>query len=180
MPRACSNYSNIRSSDEFCLSSKEPLQHAMNKLYKQRFISIWRQFYTASLGILLLCIVSLSACNGIMASKPPVKPTPTPTIEGTLKNQGTAQLKSFQKWIALMQQYQGDTTTYQQQYQSDEQALRAATTDAAYQKALKTLNAHVAAIQIPALQTENNALFQQLKQEAAQFGKKHTYYDSYN
>ena len=152
----------------------------MNKLYKPRRISAQRRFYTASLCILLLCIVALSACNGTTASKPPVKPTPTPTIEGTLQNQGTAQLKSFQKWIALMQQYQGDTTTYQQQFQSDEQALQAATTDAAFQKALKTLNAHVAAIQIPALQTENNALFQQLKQEASQFGKLHTYHDSYN
>lgn len=155
----------------------------MHKLSKLHNLSIKRPCYTASLSILLFCIVALSACFGGTASNPPAKtpaPMPTPTIEGKLQKQGTAQLKSFWQWITLMQQYQGDITTYQQQYLSDEQALRSATTDAAYQNALKTLDAHVAAIQIPTLKTENNALFQQLKQEVVQFGKKHTYHDSYN
>ena len=150
----------------------------MNNVHKQLCISLRCRLYTASLSILLLCIVSLSACSGGTASKPLTKPTPT--IEGTLQNQGKAQLKAFQQWIAQMQQYQGDITTYQQQYQSDEQALRAATTDAAYQKALQTLKAHVAAIQIPALKTEDNYLLQELQQDASQFGKLHTYHDSYN
>ncbi len=90
------------------------------------------------------------------------------------------QLQAFQQWIALMQQYNGNVTTYQQQYNSDQQALQTATSNAAYQKALQTLNAHVAAIQIPAMKAECNYLFNKLQQEAIAFGKQHTYYDAYN
>ncbi|HLI06747.1 MAG TPA: L,D-transpeptidase family protein [Ktedonobacteraceae bacterium] len=107
-------------------------------------------------------------------------PTPTPTVSSTLQDQGTMQLQAFQQWIALMQQYNGNVTTYQQQYNSDQQALQTATSNAAYQKALQTLNAHVAAIQIPAMKAECNYLFNKLQQEAIAFGKQHTYYDAYN
>ena len=79
-----------------------------------------------------------------------------------------------------MQQYQGDVTTYQQQYNSDQQALRSATSDAAYKTALQALNTHIDAIQISAMKTESSFLFQELQQEVASFGKKHTYYDAYN
>jgi hypothetical protein len=79
-----------------------------------------------------------------------------------------------------MQQYKGSITTYQQQYNSDQQVLRTASSDAAYKTALHTLNTHVAAIQIPAMKTESNFLFQELQQDAANFGKQHTYYDSYD
>ncbi len=79
-----------------------------------------------------------------------------------------------------MQQYQGNVTTYQQQYYSDEQAIQSATSDAAYQKALQGLKAHSATIQIPALRTESQYLFQELQQDAVQFGKQHTHHDGYN
>jgi len=97
-----------------------------------------------------------------------------------MQNQGNTQLQAFQQWIALMQQYKGDVTTYQQQYNSDKQALQSATSNAAYKTALQTLNTHVATIQLPAMKTESNFLFQELQQDVAQFGKQHTYQDTYN
>jgi lipoprotein-anchoring transpeptidase ErfK/SrfK len=105
---------------------------------------------------------------------------PTPTIDTTLSNQAATQLKAFQKWIAQMKQYGGDTTTYQQQYDADQQALQAAKTDAAYKTALATLNGHVTAIQLPTLKTESASLQQQLNQEVASWGQQHKYHDPSN
>jgi len=97
-----------------------------------------------------------------------------------LQNEGDTQLQTFQQWIALMQQYNGSVTTYQQQYTSDQQALHAATSAAAYTKALQTLQAHVAAIQLPTMKAESASLFQKLQQDVAAFGQQHTYHDTYN
>src|ERR1700731_733907 len=106
-----------------------------------------------TLSVLLLCIFFLSACSGLTAKTSTTtgtngEPTalPTPKIDAALQNQGNAQLQTFQQWIALMQQYKGDVTTYQQQYTSDQQALQSASSSAAYKTTLNTLNAHVAAI----------------------------------
>lgn len=90
------------------------------------------------------------------------------------------QLQSFQQWIALMQQYGGDVTNYQQQYTSDQQALKSASTDATYSKALSTLQGHVQAIKIPALKQESVHLQQQLEQQVSAWGKQHTYTDTYD
>lgn len=161
----------------------------MNKpLYKNhKYSTSWRSLRLLAFSVLLLLLVILSACGGSGNSNTPGSgsgSTPTtiatPAVSPTLQKQGDAQLQTFQQWIALMQQYKGDVTTYQQQYSSDQQALRAAANDAAYQKALHTLDTHVAAIQLPTLKTESSSLFQQLQQDAANFGKQHTYYDSYN
>ena len=159
----------------------------MNKLLDKNHIYSQPRRYTGGLAVsvLLLLLIILSACGGPATSNTPgSSPTPdisvTPTVSPGLQKQGDTQLQAFQQWITLMQQYQGDVTTYQQQYNSDQQALHAASSDAAYQKALHTLNTHVAGIQIPALKAESNSLFQQLQQDAANFGKQHTYYDSYN
>jgi lipoprotein-anchoring transpeptidase ErfK/SrfK len=136
---------------------------------------------------LLCCLFLLSACNGTTPQSSTAQPTatkslptPTPTVSSRLQDQGNTQLQAFQQWIALMQQYKGNVTIYQQQYNSDQQALQSATSNTAYQKALQTLNTHVAAIQIPAMKAECNYLFNKLQQEAIAFGKQHTYYDSYN
>src|SRR5437660_11374864 len=110
---------------------------------------------------LLPCLVLLSACGSTIAPSQKASATsvvPTPTVNSTLRSMGDAQLQTFQQWIALMQQYQGDVTTYQQQYQNDQQALQSAHSDAAYRQALHTLNAHVAAIEIPAMKTESQYL----------------------
>ena len=138
-----------------------------------------------AVSILFPLLIILSACSASAISNTPGSSSTsaaitTPTVSPSLQRQGDAQLQTFQQWIALMQQYQGDVTTYQQQYTSDQQALQAAHNDTAYQKALHILNTHVASIQLPALKTESNSLFQQLQQDAANFGKQHTYYDSYN
>lgn len=139
---------------------------------------------TLTLSGLFLCIFLLSACGGATIGISPAAnrptPLPSPTIDRTLQNQGTAQLQTFQQWIALMQQYKGDINTYQQQYTGDQQALQAATSNTAYKSALTSLNGHVSAIQIPAMKTESNFLYQELQQDAANFGKQHTYHDTYN
>src|SRR5579863_5519839 len=142
---------------------------------------------TIALSGLFLCIFLLSACSGATTNSTGTTttinrptPLPTPAIDLTLQNEGNAQLQTFQQWITLIQQYKGDVTTYQQQYTSDQQALQAATNTAAYKTALTTLNGHVAAIQIPAMKTESGYLFQELQQDAANFGKQHTYHDTYN
>nr|BBH95676.1 hypothetical protein KTA_38750 [Thermogemmatispora argillosa] len=89
-------------------------------------------------------------------------------------------LETFQQWITLMQQNGGDVTTYQQQYQRDQQALQQAQTASAYSRALTTLKEHINAIQIPAMKAESAHLQQQLAQEVSAWGKAHTYHDSYN
>ena len=155
-------------------------------VYRNRISSISRRHSgSLTLSVLLLLLFLLSACSGSTTSNAsgPVS-TPdtisTPTVSPTLQKQGDAQLQTYQLWIALVQQYQGDVTTYQQQYNSDQQALHSASNDAAYKMALHTLDTHVAAIQIPALKTESYSLFQQLQQDAASFGSQHTYHDPYN
>jgi lipoprotein-anchoring transpeptidase ErfK/SrfK len=147
----------------------------------------WPCMHKVSLCFLLLCFFFLSACSGTTTqgstspgTKNTVTPTPTATITMTQQNEGNAELQTFQQWIALMQQYHGDVTTYSQQYSSDQQSLQSANSSTAYTRALQTLDSHVAAIRIPAMKAESMYLFQQLQQDEANFGKQHTYYDSYN
>jgi hypothetical protein len=105
---------------------------------------------------------------------------PTPTIDPTLQSQGDAQLQTYQQWISLMQKYNGNTATYQQQYTSDQQALQNAKTSSAYKTALATLNTDVAAIQIPAMKAESQSLQQQLQQQVTSWGQNHQYHDSFD
>jgi hypothetical protein len=155
----------------------------MNIMPVQIYTSSRRYVRTLTFSALLLCIFLLSACgqtvaqNAGLAAKDSI---PTPVIDASLQNQGGMQLQAFQQWISLIQHYKGDVTSYQQQYTSDQQALHNATSSTTYQAALKILNSHVSAIQIPAMKTESNSLFQNLQQDAANFGKQHTYYDSYD
>ena len=155
----------------------------MNKTHVRIHTSFWSRLRTVMLSGVLLYLFLLSACSGATTQSSTTTTAgtnPTPTVDRTLQNEGNAQLQTFQQWIALMQQYQGNITTYQQQYQSDQQALRTATTDAAYKTRLRTLHTHIVAIQIPAMKTESTYLFQKLQQDAAAFGKQHTYHDAYN
>src|SRR6185312_9111010 len=132
--------------------------------------SLWPRMHKISLCFLLFCFFLLSACSGTttQGSTPPgakntFTPTPTTTITMTQKNEGSAELQTFQQWIALMQQYHGDVTTYSQQYSSDQQALQSANNSEAYTKALQALDSHVAAIRIPAMKAEGMFLFQELQ-----------------
>ena len=135
---------------------------------------------------LLLCLLLLSACGNSTSTSTTHTTTntstmiATPTIDSTLSNQGDAQLQTFQQWIGLMQKYGGNVTSYQQQYTNDQQALQKAASNAAYKTALAALEAHISAIQVPAMKTESQNLQQQLQQQVNNWGKTHTYYDSYN
>ena len=103
----------------------------MNKTLDKNSLSSSSLRYLAA-SVFLLLLVLLSACSAPAISNTPGSgSTPTtiatPTVSAALQKQGDAQLQTYQQWIALMQQYQGDVTTYQQQYNSDQQALHAAT-----------------------------------------------------
>ena len=138
------------------------------------------------LSALVLCLVLLSACgslsNGGNRQSVSSTPTalPTPAVDPTLQNQGTTELQTFQQWITLMQKYNGNTATFQQQYTSDQEALQNAKTSTAYNAALSTLKNHVLGIQIPAMKTEGQSLQQQLQQGVTSFGQKHEYHDAYD
>ena len=138
------------------------------------------------LSALVLCLVLLSACgslsNGGNRQSVSSTPTalPTPAVDPTLQNQGTTELQTFQQWITLMQKYNGNTGTFQQQYTSDQEALQNAKTSTAYNAALSTLKNHVLGIQIPAMKTEGQSLQQQLQQGVTSFGQKHQYHDAYD
>ena len=141
---------------------------------------------TTAMSLFVLCLLLLSACsfsgNGNATASKPEVPTviPTPTIDTMLSKQGTTQLQAFQQWIALMKQYGGDTTSYQQQYNADQQAFQSAKTDTAYKATLTKLNGQVAAIQLPAMKAESMHLQQQLQQEVAAWGKQHVYHNAYD
>src|SRR5713226_8077700 len=134
------------------------------------------------LSVVMLSLVLLSACStnsGNMASSTSTV-VPAPVIDSTLKNQGDMQLHTFQQWIALMLQYNGNTTTFQQQYNADQQALNNATTEDAYKSALAKLNAHEEAIKVPAMKTESQSIQHQLQQEVVSWSQTHQYHDDYN
>ncbi len=156
--------------------------NAINKLYGITHTSSSRRLRGIALSGLWLCVFLISACSGatILGGRTTSVAISTPTINLTLQNEGSMQLQVYQQWISLMQQYQGSVATYQQQYTNDQQALKSANSSTAYQAALHTLDTHVAAIQIPALQTESNYLFQKLQQQVTSYGKNHTYHDTYN
>jgi hypothetical protein len=160
---------------------------SMRQTHTKILCSLWPAVKKASLCILVGCFFLLSACSSTTTQSTTStsvsnKPTPSPsaTISASLQNEGNAELQTFQQWIALVQQYHGDTSTYQQQYSSDQQALQTATSSSAYTKALDTLQGHVADIRIPAMKAESMYLFKQLQAEETSFGKQHTYHDSYD
>jgi L,D-transpeptidase-like protein len=153
-----------------------------NSHIQQRKRNITRHIPILLLSAIMLCLVLLSACSpnaGITGSSSPTVVS-TPTIDPTSKNQGDMQLLAFQQWISLVQQYNGDTTTYQQQFDADQQALNNARTEDAYKAALAKLDAHVAAIKIPAMKTESQNLQNQLQKEVASWGQQHQYHDDFN
>ncbi len=151
---------------------------------KTRTLQPYHAFSALLAPLLLLGLLLLSACSspGNANSGIPNISTafPAPAIPPRLQSQGETQLQTFQQWIALMQQYQGNIALYQQQYTTDQQALQAAHTQTAYQAALDILQTHVEQAKIPAMKSESLYLQQQLAQQVTAWGQKHTYYDSYN
>jgi L,D-transpeptidase catalytic domain len=130
----------------------------------------------------VLCLITLSACgsNASDTGMGSSNTIPVPAIDLTTKNQGETQLLAFQQWISLMQQYNGNTTIYQQQLNTDQQALNNARTESVYKSALTKLNAHVDAIKIPAMKSEIKSLQNQLQKGQASWSQQHQYHDDYN
>src|SRR5258708_35562067 len=143
----------------------------------------YQNFTAFVMSGLILCLFLLSACTSTNIGNEDNSKNQaiaTPTVDTTLKNQADAQAQTFQQWISLMQQYGGDSTSFQQQYVTDQQALNNAHTDTEYKTALAILNKHVEAIQLPAMKTEAQNLQQQLQQQVTTWGQTHKYYNSYN
>jgi lipoprotein-anchoring transpeptidase ErfK/SrfK len=127
---------------------------------------------------LLACLLVLNACSHSDSTQ--VKANSQPAISAAQLQEGQAQLRTFQQWIALLQQFKGKTSAYQQNYTSDQRALKAATNGFTYQGALNTLAEHINSIKIPALKAESGDLQQKLSEQATAWSKAHTYYDRYN
>ncbi|GCE10794.1 L,D-transpeptidase [Tengunoibacter tsumagoiensis] len=120
------------------------------------------------------------ASGGQSVPTPTPTPTPLPTPDANLQQQGTTQLQAFQQLITQMQQSDGDVTTYQQQYTSDQQALQAAKTVATYNTALTTLNGHIDGIKLPEKKAEALSLQKKLKDEVSTWGQQHTHHNDYD
>src|SRR5437764_4084759 len=137
---------------------------------------------TLLVSTLSLCLILLSACGNKSENTTSSTSTtiPAPAIDLTIKNQGNTQLLAFQQWITLMQRYNGNTTIYEKQLNTDQQALNNAKTEAAYKSALAKLNAQVDAIKIPAMKTEIKSLQNQLQQGQSSWSQQHKYHDDYN
>ena len=148
----------------------------LQQRYSQKYL------LTFALAGLALMLALLSACGSNNTTTPVsggiTGAIATPAIDSSLTNQGTTQLQSFQRWIALVKQYGGNTTQYQQQYNTDQQALQQAKTSADYKKTLNTLNGQISAIQMPAMKIEAQKLQQQLNQRVADWGKQHKHYNT--
>ncbi len=131
---------------------------------------------------LLVCLLALNACGSLNNSQSVKKAGDhaQAALAISLRQQGQTQLRAFQQWIALMQQFQGNTSSYQQTYTSDQRALRSARTNATYHTALNTLTEHVDHIKIAALKAEAGDLQQQLNQQYTAWSQAHTYHDAYN
>jgi L,D-transpeptidase catalytic domain len=153
---------------------------------QQKYLKNLRRMYPATLMMseLVLLLLLLSACGNASGNLTDTTSTntalPTPSIDMTLKRQGDRQLQTFQQWIELIKHYNGDTSPYQKQYDTDQQALQSATTDATYQNALHTLKAHVLTVQIPAMKIEGQQLQQQLKQQVSTWGQQHQFHNAFD
>ncbi|GCE28677.1 hypothetical protein KDA_41610 [Dictyobacter alpinus] len=147
--------------------------------------SIQRQLLSYILGGLALCLV-LSGCQvpGIAATNSKASPAPTPTpkpaITTGMQQQGTQELQTLEQWIGSMKQYGGQTDTYQQQYNSDKQALANATTASSYKSALDTTRSHVENIKLPAIKVQQQSTQQQLQKMASDWQQSHPHFDSFN
>jgi hypothetical protein len=136
----------------------------------------------ATLACTFLGALLLSACSNTTNNPPGVASLSalTQEVSPTQQGEGDAQLQTFQQWIMLMQQNGGDVSTYQLEYNSDQQALVSANTAEKYSTVLNTLNSHVQTIKLPAMKQECLHLQQHLQQQVRTWGTQHTFHDSYN
>ncbi len=146
----------------------------------------YRRTYSMTLMMsgLVLILLLLSACGNASSNGTDDTGTssalPIHSLDMTLRNQGALQLQTFQQWIDLIKQYNGNSSLYQKQYATDQQLLHSATTTLAYQNALNRLKTHVSSIQMPAMQSEGQQLQQQLKQKVTTWGQQHQFHNSFD
>lgn len=146
--------------------------------HTQQWITSRRSLIVA--GLLICCLLLLSACDTSTPSNAQKHGAPRAVITPLQRQQGQMQLATFQQWIALMQQFHGKTDIYQQQLVQDQKALAAAQTPEAYQATLQVVQQQVGAIKIPAFKSEANILERQLARQASSWGAHHTHHDNYN
>lgn len=142
--------------------------------------SLRPRWFSVTTLFLLGCILVFSSCSETDNTHNKPFAYRTSSVSTLLQEQSKLQMETLQQWVALMQQYHGDTTSYQKDVLSDQKALHAAQTDSAYQQVLDKLNQQVKNIELPALKNEASTLEKQLAQESTAWGQKHTYHDSYN
>ncbi|HTI15879.1 MAG TPA: L,D-transpeptidase [Dictyobacter sp.] len=152
-------------------------------MYQEQSRKTNKKFLSLLFCGLTLCVL-LGACSSQTTTtstqaQGPIA-TPSPSVSSTLKNQGSDQLQTLQKYIAQMQEYGGNVATYQTDYTTDEKAFQSANTTEQYTAALDKTSSQVNAIKLPAIKAEATSLYNKLASEDASFGKSHTFYDSYN
>jgi hypothetical protein len=129
-------------------------------------------------GILTGCLLLLGACSNMGGTRE--EATNRATVNALLKDEGQAEVKTFEQWIALLQRYKGNVSQYHQEYASDQKALDTANTDIVYQSALQQINQHISSIKILALKSEARNLAQQLKPQVDAWSPHHLFHDAYN
>lgn len=127
---------------------------------------------------LLTCLLLLSGCGSYRGTQ--VAASSQPAVSAIQYQEGQMQLKTFQQWITLMQQFNGPAQVYQQSYMNDQQALNAAHNGAEYQQVLNTLADHIQSVRIPALKAEAESLQQELSEQTTAWSQGHTYDDTYD
>lgn len=157
----------------------------MKQQQKQQKYGTRKHLVVFTLIGLTLSLLLLSACGSLNNATTGTKANTSaiiavPTVDAALKSQGDSQLQTLQQWIALLQQYGGNVSSYQQQYDTDQQALRGATTNTTYKTALATLKNQVAAIQLPTMKAQSQKLAQQLNQQVQDWGNTHKHFNAYD
>ncbi|GAC1398897.1 MAG: hypothetical protein NVSMB49_07820 [Ktedonobacteraceae bacterium] len=93
---------------------------------------------------------------------------------------GAAKLKQFSSSIDQLKQYSQDVTSFQKLLTADQTALNNAKSLSDYLKVSAQIDADVASIQIPLIQSQANYLLKQFHQEVTVWGNAHMYHDAFN
>ncbi len=93
---------------------------------------------------------------------------------------GLDKLRQFNTSISNMKKYGGDTTKYQNQYDTDKAALDNAKTVNDYLKFSTQMNNDLNGIQLPEMQSQAQFELGQFSQAVTAFNNSHPYHDAYN
>ncbi len=94
---------------------------------------------------------------------------------------GQVKLNQFSSDIQLIKQYAGmNVSKYEQELQTDQQALGSAKTVSDFLHVSAQIDADIASIQFPLTQAQANYLLHKFQQEVKSWGSSHQYHDSFN